>query len=474
MRPKGWRLQLAINLLVLTSVSAQQLVLEGITSVKISYQSPKHRVPVTAKIFHTFPAWEISEIADTISQGREEIWLSCPIRTTQEAYIFLQNVELQLLMIPGDTVYIYLSGPLESPNIEFGGKTKDIQEYYVARSARFPIRVDQLVINLGLASANLKTFKAQADSLYLLDQQFWSTYNQRQHLPEWFIRHETDAIRYRNAYLRLYTFTYQTIVQQKQGEIPANFFEFLTTTPIRNEAAMYDDYYLRFLREYLRNKARGGTATFDQDEEFRLAKEILGDKIGNFYVLYSISSYLISNPGKVKADLTTQTFPASRMDLVDFLLVRSEGYINKLGLGDEAPEFYLQDQLDSLISLSQFKNHVVYLSFWFPGCKGCIQEFPFENSLVEKFRGEPVKIINICTRSSISKWMETIKKYDLKTLNLYANTSWQNKLEEKYGIQVYPHYVLIGADGRVLENFAPRPREISKQIEKALEDFKNN
>lgn len=93
---------------------------------------------------------------------------------------------------------------------------------------------------------------------------------------------------------------------------------------------------------------------------------------------------------------------------------------------------------------------------------------------MEKFRGKPVKIINICARSSKSKWMATIKKYDLKTLNLYANTSWQNKLEEKYGIKVYPHYVLIGGDGRVIENFAPRPREISKQIEKALVDFNDN
>ena len=471
MNLKGWRLQLAINLLLLSSATAQHLVLEGITSIKVSYENPEDKVPVTAKIFHTFPSWEISEITDTISTAREEIWLSCPVRTSQEARIIIDHRELPLMVIPGDTIYISLSGPPESPKVEFSGKAKHIQEYYMARATRFPITVDQLIMNAGMTSSNLHAFQLQADSIYLLDQEFWNGYNQRQYLPDWFLRREADAIRYRNAYLRLYTLTYQTIVQEKDGEIPANFFHFLKTTPIRNEAAMYDGYYLLFLREYLRHTARRGTATLDQDKEFKLAKDLLGDKIGNFYILYSISSHLISNPGKVKSDLTKHTFAVPWKHLVDFLLGQSESYINKLSPGDKAPEFYLEDRLDSLISLSQFKNHVVYLSFWFPGCKGCIREFPFENDLVETFQGKAVKIVNICTRASKTNWIATVEKYKLKTLNLYANSSWQNKLEEKYGIKVYPHYVLINGDGRVIENFAPRPSQVSKHIEKALTEL---
>ncbi|TLV02868.1 TlpA family protein disulfide reductase [Dyadobacter luticola] len=97
------------------------------------------------------------------------------------------------------------------------------------------------------------------------------------------------------------------------------------------------------------------------------------------------------------------------------------------------------------------------MSFWFVGCKGCIMEFPFENELVETFKDKRVQIISICTRSPKGKWMEMINGHGLKTLNLYANSSWGRKLEQKFGINVYPHYVLIAPDGTIAENFTSRP-----------------
>ncbi|WP_229208690.1 TlpA family protein disulfide reductase [Dyadobacter luticola] len=84
-------------------------------------------------------------------------------------------------------------------------------------------------------------------------------------------------------------------------------------------------------------------------------------------------------------------------------------------------------------------------------------EFPFENELVETFKDKRVQIISICTRSPKGKWMEMINGHGLKTLNLYANSSWGRKLEQKFGINVYPHYVLIAPDGTIAENFTSRP-----------------
>lgn len=95
--------------------------------------------------------------------------------------------------------------------------------------------------------------------------------------------------------------------------------------------------------------------------------------------------------------------------------------------------------------------------------------------MVEKFNGSPVKIISICTRTSKEKWLEKINSFGIKTINLYANPSWGAKLEEKFGITVYPHYVLIGHDGNVIENFTSRPGDgASWKIEKALSAVKIN
>lgn len=457
-----------LSVLSLMSAMAQEIEIDGTTVLHVSFSDAVGEVPISVMVPQLFPARDISYVSDTISINSRQITLRCPVRSIQLANISIQDRNLSLLMIPGDT----LSISIES-DIHVTGKTSQIQQYYKARNRQFPIHVSQLLITAGADTPDLHAFKAQADSVYSLDLQFWSEYQEHHVLPAWFIRYESDAIRYRNAWLRCYMITYQKFAQKKSGTLPPDYFDFLKTLPVRNEAAMYDDYYMRFLYDYVRYRAKVGTTEFNQAVEFGLAKEMLGDKIGDWYRLFSISSYLQGDPGKVKSEIHKYTFPASSEYLVKYLLDRVQDQDHILSSGVEAPDFFLEDRRDSLISLSDFRNHIVYLSFWFPGCKGCIHEFPFENALVEKFKGQPVRIINICTRTTKRTWTSMIDKYGLKTLNLYANDSWRERLEQKYGIGVYPHYVLIDEHGRVIENYATRPsKDASVKIESALSKFR--
>ncbi|WP_296619217.1 TlpA disulfide reductase family protein, partial [Marivirga sp.] len=92
-------------------------------------------------------------------------------------------------------------------------------------------------------------------------------------------------------------------------------------------------------------------------------------------------------------------------------------------------------------------------------CKPCIKEFPYENELVEKYKDEPVEIVNICIDSEIKKWKAYLKKYNLKTINLYANGNWNNKLQKDFGIQAIPHSILIDWNGKVVQNKCRRASE---------------
>lgn len=233
------------------------------------------------------------------------------------------------------------------------------------------------------------------------------------------------------------------------------------------------------MSQYVRYKSTTTSQTGKKDirvsTDYETAKLLLGKQIGEFYTIYSISSGLNNNPEQVKADLSKLILSKSSDYLVTYLKQEASKRISVLSAGKSSPNFFLEDIRDSLISLHQFKGQVVYLSFWFAGCKGCIHEFPYENEIVKKFADSPVKIISICTRTSKEKWLEKIDSYGLKTINLYANPSWRNKLEEKFGINVYPHYVLIGPDGNIIENFASRPSNgASGKIEKALSVIKTD
>lgn len=462
-------LHCVLSFATLVSITAQDINIHGTTILNVTSSDMVGGVPITVTVPQLFPAREISHVSDTIPADGKQITLRCPVRSIQLANVSIHNKNISLLLIPGDTLSISIGS-----GIEVTGRTSQIQEYCEARDRRFPVPVSQLLMTAGVNARDLHAFKVQADSVYSQDMEFWKEYQRHHVLPAWFTRYESDAIRYRNAWLRCYMVTYQKFAQKKSGAMPADYFDFLKALPVRNEAAMYNDYYMRFLYDYVRYKANVGTAEFDQALEFSLAEEMLGVKIGEWYRLFSISSYLQGDPEKVKADLEKHAFAISYHDLIQYLLNRVDAANQILGPGDEAPDFFLMDQLDSLVSLSDFRGQIVYLSFWFPGCKGCIHEFPYENALVKEFEAQPVKVINICTLTTKSTWTSMVDKYGLKTLNLYANESWRKRLEGKYGIGVYPHYVLIDERGRVIENYATRPsKNASEKIEGALRNLRS-
>ncbi len=380
-------------------------------------------------------------------------------------------------MIPSDTIIIRISGSEGNLTHQIEGSSKQIQRYYQAKSARFPVSIGQQIMNNWDTASYLWQFKLRADSLYALDLAFWDGYEDKNILPTSFIRYESDAIRYANAWLRLKVIGYRKQVKRVAEKEPEGYFGFLKTLPIRNIAALYDYEYLTFLREYVSykylRKEPVHKATTDRFPDQEKAIELLGKRIGEFYNVFSISEALNDNPKEVKMVLAKASFSKSNNSLIDYLNQEASRRISILSAGKDSPNFYLQDSRDTLVSLRQFRGQVVYLSFWFAGCKGCIEEFPFENDLVKSFNEKPVKVISICTRTSKEKWLKAIDNFDLKTLNLYANSAWTTKLEERFGINVYPHYVLVGADGTIVENFTSRPSQgASAKIQKVLSDTK--
>jgi thioredoxin-like negative regulator of GroEL len=66
-------------------------------------------------------------------------------------------------------------------------------------------------------------------------------------------------------------------------------------------------------------------------------------------------------------------------------------------------------------------------------------------------------------------WKKYIQKYQLKSINLFAENSWTSKIEKDFGIRGIPHSVLVDENGKVFQNKCARPSEdISKEIDKLL------
>jgi peroxiredoxin len=282
------------------------------------------------------------------------------------------------------------------------------------------------------------------------------------------------VLTYTDAWLRVYMVWYQIHYQQKKQLIPTSYYTFKNRVKVKQQAALFQYEYLRFVRQELYSQRRQAKGVPPFNDIGQYARRELGENMGSFIEIWE-KSLAADNPNWIESKLTGPFHPRYQY-LIDYLRHRAKENHKQLKFGDKAPNFALVDSNDSLVTLVQFKGQVVYISFWFTTCGACKKEMPYENKLVEQFKGKPVKIISICTgtpgaadEQQVSKWKAASSRFGLQTIDLFANRSWKQTLSETYSVSAYPHYVLIGPDGTIIENFADRPSQgIAAKIEKAI------
>lgn len=135
-------------------------------------------------------------------------------------------------------------------------------------------------------------------------------------------------------------------------------------------------------------------------------------------------------------------------------------YAHTVRKGKKAVDFSLPDVSNRTVKLSDYKGKVVFIDFWFTGCKGCIVYYRDVLSKVEPaFRGnKDVVFISVSIDRSRNVWLKSVYGADGKggmytspeVINLYTSGQGsQHEVIEKYQIGGYPRPLLIGKDGRI-------------------------
>ncbi len=125
----------------------------------------------------------------------------------------------------------------------------------------------------------------------------------------------------------------------------------------------------------------------------------------------------------------------------------------------------LIDTAGNKVSLKTFKGRYLLIDFWASWCKPCIQNFPFMEKLIEKYKSNPIQFIAVSLDTNSDTWKNAIKKHHLQ--------GWQ--LSDLYGfdgiLPVYckvvtsiPRYILIGKDGNIMNYDTPQPMDPELKI----------
>lgn len=301
-------------------------------------------------------------------------------------------------------------------------------------------------------------------------------------LPSWYKEFEGTRLEYINAESKLKGIGYRKKMLSMNDSVPIGFLEKVTYgLEIENGNYVGVISYMRFIGWYLNYK----TDPF-QEKSYAKSKEQL---------MKSTASYIESINQNFSNQTIKEVFLASYLTgMIDrqrhifneeWLRYLSDPELSSLiseqlltypilPKGDKLPYFYLSDMDSLFFEPDDYLGKILVINFWATWCKPCYTEFEYEDKLVEKFKSEPVVVLNICIDSKYDKWKNVVSEYQLKTKNLFAAENWSEKINKDFGTSALPHSVLIDWEGKIVQNKCARPSAgMEEIIAAALLEMKN-
>jgi len=172
-----------------------------------------------------------------------------------------------------------------------------------------------------------------------------------------------------------------------------------------------------------------------------------------------------------------------RNDPDPFYIEPLENYLDELEKyqimsNDQYPEGVIfVDGYDSYEKLADviaiFKGEPLFIDFWFHTCRPCLEEMEKSDPLKDYLHNNGIELlyISVDNEKLDEKWRSAIKKYELSGYHVRASQALHMDINNNYGINLYPRYMLVDADGTIVINRALEPskeEELFRQIEKAL------
>ncbi|SDH50099.1 Peroxiredoxin [Dyadobacter soli] len=447
---------------------------KGTATLKVNYTHNPGQGVWTVFTHNMFPDQEI-RLKDTIPEGFGNRNYVFPVSCPQKVTLTTAGKELTLLLTPGSTLVCNLDfQDLAKTSFDTQDSLAAINEYLIKKdlSVSIPFRIGRSIAVQ--RATTLEELTTQMNKLYIEELQFFT--KEKSGLPAWYHSYEYWENRYADAAGRMNAVPQREFSKQTKEPVPSNYYNFLDSLAVDNDAAKSSYSYYIFLYELFNKRmkdhdlAHGTKSDFLDYQIAQANKSLSGDALDFFkaFIIQLVHNHYKKDVARnyIKNNNSVFTKTIWRDELSAYF--KSKEAI--AGKGKIPPNFALVDVKDSLTELKSFKGNVIVLSFWFAGCKPCIEEFPAENILAEKFRHKPVRIVSVCVNTSEAMWKKWSERFGLKTINLWANSAWEQTIVEKYDLRVFPKYVLIDKDYKIVETDADRPSQgLEKQINSLLE-----
>ena len=144
--------------------------------------------------------------------------------------------------------------------------------------------------------------------------------------------------------------------------------------------------------------------------------------------------------------------------------------LKNLTPGNTSPTFTYENHKGGETSLADLKGKVVYVDVWATWCGPCKREIPYLKDVENEYHGKNIEFVSISIdeKKDYDAWRNMVSDKELGGIQLMADNDWKSKFVTDYGIKGIPRFILLDAEGNIVNSDAPRPSSAS--IRSALDE----
>jgi thiol-disulfide isomerase/thioredoxin len=124
--------------------------------------------------------------------------------------------------------------------------------------------------------------------------------------------------------------------------------------------------------------------------------------------------------------------------------------IKRTAVGQQAPEFEINNINGKPIALSSLRDKYIFVDFWASWCAPCRAENPTIVKAYKQYKGKEFEILGVSLDDNKQDWLAAIKKDKLPWLHVSDLKGWESSVVALYGIRGIPSNFLMDKEGKII------------------------
>lgn len=200
-----------------------------------------------------------------------------------------------------------------------------------------------------------------------------------------------------------------------------------------------------------------------------IAEKVVADQIINALFIDAYDKSLVGVFETFKSDFPVSPYTS----FIEPKINNIKEYYKKIARGmPKGVDFIETREINTFNDLKIYlQGDKYFIDVWATWCAPCLKEFKYNSQLdsLLKKTGYKKLYLSVDESDRESKWIESIKYFELTGLNMIANSNLYSDLINNYSVSSIPKYLIIDEEGRIISNDAPKPSEINELAEALLQ-----